>query len=203
MLARGAERRPRPHDRIAPAAPSPNSAAATRLLFDLASRRKESAHNSTTRHSMRSPGRPAPGPPPAPARSRRRRSRAQRSAAAARRGEPHTLDQQRVEAGGRDPGRRDPDDRVDAHAEPARSSSRMAVLSSSSSALASRAGCARPSRALVVPFDRHAGIARADAGVGEHRQQPLQHRSPAEQQLDALGSRRPGRADRPGPRSRC
>ncbi len=41
-----------------------------------------------------------------------------------------------------------------------------------------------PAMRSVVPLDRHAGIARADAGIGKNRQQPLQGRRRAEQQLD-------------------
>src|SRR6516162_2191924 len=156
----------------APAAPSPNSAVATILLFDQSSRRKANAQSSTVRNSTVSPGAAGLGCSAREPDDAAGAAEPKDRKPAYRAPQPHPFDQQRIEARRRDPGRRDDDDAVDLAFVAA------GMVEELPGRRFEQIECGReidavalcPAVRLIVPFDRHAGVARANSGVGKDRQ---------------------------------
>src|SRR6516162_783011 len=101
---------------------------------------------------------------------------------------PHSFDQQRIEARRRNTGCRDDYDAVDLALVAAGPIEELQGRRFEQIRCGSEidAVALRPTMLPVVPFDRHAGIARADSRIGKHRQQTVAVLRAAEQALDAL-----------------
>jgi len=103
--------------------------------------------------------------------------------------QPQAPDQQRVEAGGRDPGGGHDDDRADvvgANAGGVEEAARDGVEELDGGVEIERIALG-PAMRLAEPLERHRGIAPADAAIGEDRQQVVELRRPGEQPLHMLG----------------